>query len=157
MAFENDTLTYVRLDEVDPSDVQKLLNQKRIREHLVEHELFDANSVKTWIKEKLEVDATNGCRVRGVMSNSSFAGWCGIQLENGNYEIAMVLDSKHWGLGKRVFYDVMRWAKELGHEEVFIHLLHTRPEYKFLKNISKSVFQSELLGRKFTTYRLSLQ
>lgn len=147
-------LIYVSLDKVNPDDFITLLNKQRVREHLVEHNLFDSNTIKTWIKEKIAVDGTRGCKVRGIISDNTLAGWCGIQFENGKYEIAIVLDSKHWGIGKKVFNDTMCWAKELGHDEIFIHLLHTRPEYKFLRRIAKNVFISEQLGQKFTTYHL---
>jgi hypothetical protein len=102
------------------------------------------------------VDCTDGCRVRGIVSNNSIAGWCGIQFEDGKYEIAIVLDDKFWGIGKKVFNDTLSWAKELGHNEVFIHFLHTRPEYKFLRKISKNVFETEIFGNKFTTYQISV-
>lgn len=71
--------------------------------------------------------------------------------------MAIVLDDKFWGMGKTVFNDIMRWAKELGHDEVFIHLLHTRPEYRFLRKISKNVFETQLLGDKFTTYQIPVK
>lgn len=71
-------------------------------------------------------------------------------------QIAIVLDDKFWGLGKKVFNDTLRWAKELGHNEVFIHFLHTRPEYKFLRKISNNVFETEMFGNKFTTYQISI-
>lgn len=149
-------IKYVKLEELDPDDLRTLLNKHRIREHLIEHELFDANSIKSWIQEKQEVDCTEGCRVRGIISNTSIAGWCGVQFEDGKYEIAIVLDDTFWGIGKKVFNDTLSWAKELGHEEVFIHFLHTRPEYKFLRKISKNVFKTEMLGNKFTTYQISV-
>ncbi|PCI12145.1 MAG: GNAT family N-acetyltransferase [Thiotrichales bacterium] len=156
MICEDEKLVYVPFDEIAAADFMKLLNQQKIREHLVEHGLFDAGSIKNWVKGKIEVDRTDGCRVRGIISENTFAGWCGLQLEDGKYEIAIVLDPKHWGIGTAVFSDIMRWAKELGHDEVFIHLLHTRPEYQFLRKIAKRVFESEQLGQKFTTYHLSV-
>ena len=85
------------------------------------------------------------------------AGWCGIQLEDEKYEIAIVIDEKYWGMGKKVFYDIMRWAKDLGHDDIYIHFLHTRPEYKFLRSMSTKVYKSELLGSKFTTYKLAVK
>ena len=147
---------YVLLEELKPEDLVALLNKHRVREHLIDHEFFNSISIKSWIKEKIEADSTDGCRVRGIASGKSVAGWCGIQIENGRYEIAIVLDEKYWGIGKRIFRDVMNWAKELGHKEVFIHFLHTRPEYRFLRKISKKVFETEMLGSKFTTYQLSV-
>ena len=151
------TVEYVKLGEVDLNDLIHLLNNKKIREHLIEHELFNTNTVNAWIKAKMKVDSTNGCRVRAIIFNNQLVGWCGIQLEDEKYEIAIVIDDKFWGLGKNVFYDIMRWAKALGHDEIFIHLLHTRPEYKFLRRISTKVYESEHLGGKFTTYQLAVK
>jgi len=152
----NKTIEYLKFHEINPNDFIPLLNNKKIREHLIEHELFGTDSVDAWIKTKIKVDSTNGCRVRAIVCNKQLAGWCGIQLENEKYEIAIVITDKFWGLGKDVFYDIMRWAKNLGHKEILIHFLHTRPEYKFLRKISTKVYQSELLGNKFTTYQLAV-
>lgn len=66
------------------------------------------------------------------------------------------MDHKFWGLGRDVFSDIMRWAKEVGHDEIFIHFLHTRSEYRFLRKIAKNVYKSEILGDRFTTYHLSV-
>lgn len=149
-------INYVKLDEVDPDVLVAMLNKNRIREHLIRHEMFDSNNVLTWLKEKNKVDSTDGCKVRGILSNNVLAGWCGIQLEEGKYEIAIVLDEAHWGTGKRIFSDIMKWAKQLGHDDVYIHFLHTRPEYKFLRKISKNMFKTEMYGNKFTTYQVSV-
>lgn len=72
------------------------------------------------------------------------------------HEIAIVIDESHWGIGPRVFRDVMGWASELGHEVISIHLLHTRPEYRFLQKIAKRVYTTDLLGERFTTYELAV-
>jgi len=149
-------LKYVKFDEINMNDFKDLLNKQKIRQHLIEHELFDLETVSSWIEDKITVDNIRGCRVRGIYSNDVLAGWCGIQLEEEKYEIAIVLDDKFWGIGKRVFADMMQWAKGFGHTEVFIHFLHTRPEYKFLRKISKNVYETELLGNKFTTYQLAV-
>lgn len=153
-ATQMDEITYVKLEKLDPEDLVALLNKHKVREHLIEHDLFDSNSIKSWLKEKYKVDCTDGCRVRGIIINNSVAGWCGIQYEQGLYEIAIVLNDKYWGTGKKVFRDTLSWAKELGHDKVFIHFLHTRPEYKFLSKISGHVFETEMLGNKFTTYEI---
>ncbi|MCF7981581.1 MAG: GNAT family N-acetyltransferase [Pseudomonadales bacterium] len=105
---------------------------------------------------KIEVDSFPGCKVRAIVVDGQLAGWCGIQFEDEKYEIAIVLDDGYWGLGKTIFRDLMGWAKELGHQTIFIHFLYTRPEYKFLRKISKNVFKSEFLGSKFTTYELAV-
>jgi len=151
------TMEYVKLTEVNPNDLLLLLNKQKIREHLINHDLFDVESIGDWVKSKVTVDSTSGCRIRAIMVDQQLVGWCGIQLEDKNYEMAVVIDDKSWGLGKRVFYDILSWAKDLGHEEIFIHFLYTRPAYNFLRRIATRVYESELLGSKFTTYQLTVK
>ena len=151
------TIKYLPFNDVNPDDFLTFLNKQKTREHLIEHDLFDLNSVKTWMDSKKDVDNTPGCKVRAIICNNLSAGWCGIQLEEGKYEIAIVIDEQFWGLGKTVFQEMMSWAKEFGHDEVFIHFLHTRPEYKFLQKLAINVFETEMLGSKFMTYQLAVK
>lgn len=150
------SLTYEKLNKICPADLIPLLNNHKIREHLIEHELFDESSAKDWIKSKIKVNSSQGCKVRAILIDKQLAGWCGIQLEDKKYEIAIVIDETYWGLGRTIFMDIMSWAKQLGHRTIYIHLLHTRPEYKFLRKISINVYISDLLGSKFTTYELAV-
>jgi len=150
------TISYLKFNKINPSDFLSLLNSEKIRKHLIKHELFTIETLTVWMDSKTDVDAKHGCRVRGIIYEGELIGWCGIQLENEQYEMAMIIDERHWGLGKKVFQDMMCWAKELGHHEVYIHFLHTRPNYKFLKKLAKNVYESELLGSKFTTYQLTV-
>lgn len=108
------------------------------------HEVFDELKVKAWIASKIEVDAMPGCRARAIVVEQRLAGWCAIQFEDEKYEIAIVMGDEYWGLGKGVFRDMMAWAKALGYKSIFIHLLDTRPEYKFLRKMAKNVVESEL-------------
>jgi len=147
-------LEYVAFEEIAPIDFLPILNKSSTRTHLMAHEVFDLESVNTWMQGKMVVDATSGCKVRAIQVDHHLVGWCGIQLENDQYEIAIIIDDAYWGLGKTVFRDLMDWAKAFGHSTVFIHLLHTRPEYKFLRKLSKNVYQNELMGYQFTSYEL---
>jgi len=149
-------IDYVKFSEVSPESFLSMLNKLKVREHLIEHALFDIDSTTAWMDSKLEVDASEGCKVRAINLDNQLIGWCGIQFEEGKYEIAIVLDERAWGLGIKIFHEIMAWAKIIGHKEVFIHFLHTRPKYKFLQKLAKSVYESELLGHKFNTYQLAV-
>lgn len=151
------TLEYVKLSEIKPDDFLWLLNKQKVREHLIKHELFNLDTVASWMKDKIKADSIRGCKIRAIIVDNHLAGWCGIQLENEKYEVAIVIDDKHRGLGKAVFKEIMNWAKAMGHNELFIHLHHSRPAYKFLQKIATNVYQSELLGSKFTTYQLAVK
>lgn len=151
------TLEYVKLKEIKPDDFLRLLNKQKVREHLIKHDLFNLDTVESWMKDKIKIDSIRGCKIRAIIYDDHLAGWCGIQLENEKYEIAIVIDDKHWGIGKAVFREIMNWAKAMGHNELLIHLHHSRPEYKSLQKIATNVYQSELLGSKFTTYQLAVK
>jgi len=96
-------LEYLKFDEVNINDFKDLLNKQKIREHLIEHELFDDTLVASWVEEKIKTDSIKGCKIRGIYSKKTLAGWCGIQVVEGKYEIAIVLDERFWGVGKSVF------------------------------------------------------
>jgi len=151
------TIEYVKFDDVKPEKFIPLLNKLKIREHLIQHELFNINSATIWMQSKILVDSSLGCKVRAININHQLIGWCGIQFEDGKYEIAIVIDDNSWGVGIKIFHEVMSWAKVLGHKEVYIHFLHTRPKYKFLQKMAKQVYESELFGSKFNSYQLTVR
>ncbi|MFZ5620772.1 MAG: GNAT family N-acetyltransferase [Pseudomonadota bacterium] len=148
---------YVKLNDVDPAKFLALLNKQKIRQHLVDHPLFDVGTVNAWLETKIEMDASPGCKVRAVVVDKQLAGWCGIQRENEKYELAVILDDGYWGLGRTLLRELMVWAKDLGHKTIFIHFLHTRPEYRHLRKIARNVYKSKLLGSEFTTYELAVE
>ncbi|MEZ5529473.1 MAG: N-acetyltransferase [Porticoccaceae bacterium] len=150
-------IEYVKLDCIEPTAFLAMLNKQKIREHLIEHDFFDLATVTVWLDTKIAIDNSPGCRVRAVLVNNQLAGWCGIQPDGNRHELAVVLDDAHWGLGRKLFREMMHWAKELGHGSVFIHLLHTRPEYRFLQKIAKNSYKNKLLGNQFTTYELAVE
>ena len=150
-------IEYRAINQVDPEQLLSLLNKERVRSHLMRHPRFDRESLQKWLNDKLEMDSTPGCRVQAIVVEGQCVGWCGIQRGTSEYEIAVVLDDSHWGLGRRIFRHLMAWAQEFGHQTVSIHFLHTRPEYGFLRKMAKRVYKSEIQGNKFTTYTLAVQ
>ncbi|WP_438464180.1 N-acetyltransferase [Marinomonas sp. PE14-40] len=150
-------IEYIKFDDIDQEAFLPLVNSQRVREHLMEHALFTLETLTQWMATKRALDNEVGCKARGILCDGELAGWCAIQYEESQYEIAIIIDDRHWGLGKNVFKDMMGWAREFKHEYVYIHFLHTRPEYRFLKKIAKSVQETELYGNKFISYQLAVE
>jgi len=149
-----DNIEYVSIKDVASEDVVALMNHPKVKAHLIDYDDYNNVSAQAWIQEKIKVDAQPGCRVRGILRDGRLLGWCGIQLEEQRHELAIVIGEEAWGIGKIIFKDMIGWGKEMNLEYVYVHLLETRPEYKFLKKIATSVTRSRLYGRKFTTYQL---
>lgn len=149
-------IDYAHLSDVNPIDFLPILNKPATRTHLIEHRLFTEATVTEWVESKIQLDQLPGCRIRAIRITGVLVGWCGIQNENSQYEMAIVLDDSHWGIGKRVFADMMHWAEELKHKRLVIHLLDTRRKYRSLRKMAKRVYATEMLGARFTTYELSI-
>lgn len=149
-------IKYVKFNDIDSEELIPVLNEESIRSHLTSHALFDTKSVNDWAKEKIECDSMPGCRIRAVYLDTNLVGWCGIQKDNAGYEIAIVISKPAWGIGASIFEKLISWSKELGHQEVVIHLLESRPIYKFLKRKSTKTHSTKMYGRNFTTYHISV-
>ncbi|KZN70382.1 N-acetyltransferase [Pseudoalteromonas luteoviolacea] len=149
-------IEFLRFNQVNPSELMGIVNQDSLRKHLIDHPHFDETSLQTWMDEKITTDAMHGCRIRAVYIGGVLAGWCGIQPDGNGYELAIVISQKFWGVGISIFKSLMCWAKELGHKEIRFHLLDSRPEYKALNKMSTKVHKTELSGRCFTTYYVTV-
>lgn len=147
-------IEYTSLQDLDQSELLSVLNTEKIRKHLVAHNQFSEESLAIWVADKMTVNSTKGCKVRGIRLNGRVAGWCGIQFENESYELAIVLNEEFWGIGTSVFKDMMVWASEFRHSHVVLHLLSTRSEYKFLRKMASRVFKSTMFGQNYTSYEL---
>lgn len=148
------TIKYVKFDDVDSEELIPILNEESIRSHLISHALFDSQSVREWVSEKINCNSIPGCRIRAVYLDSELVGWCGIQKDDAGYEIAIVISRSSWGIGTSIFEKLIDWSKELGHQEVIIHLLESRPAYKFLKRKSIKTHSTKMYGRNFLTYHI---
>lgn len=147
---------FVCFDDVNHEELQQVVNENPLRKHLVDHEYFDEASLQLWMDDKIETDAQPGCRVRVVLIDGKLAGWCGIQPDERGFEVAIVLSKEFWGHGISIFKTIMSWAKEMNHREIVFHLLETRPEYRFLNKLSSKVEKTQMMGRGFTTYWLTV-
>ena len=149
-------ILYLPFDEVDFRSLIPVLNEHAVRNHLVAHPPFDEANIVQWIESKLVCDRQPGCRVRVIMVEGAPVGWCGIQADGDDFELAIVISQQSWGLGPSVFRVLCSWAREFGHADVVIHLLETRPEYRFLTRMASQITHSRLMGRGFTTYRIPI-
>ena len=150
-------IEFSNFNQVNPEDFLPVVNEQMLRKHLIDHPLFDSASIREWIRGKSESESIPGCRVRVVFIDGTLAGWCGIQPDDNGFEIAIVISRNFWGFGISIFKELMCWAKELGHKDLVFHLLETRSEYKFLKKKATKVQKTELWGRSFTTYFISVE
>jgi hypothetical protein len=151
-----DNIAFKQLNHVNRTDFLAVVNEAALRTHLIVHPTFDESKLESWIAEKQYIDDQSGCRVQAVYVDGVLAGWCGLQPDPYGIEVALVLSQSFWGYGIPVFKQLLRWASQLGHQEVVFHLLDSRPKYRALNTLAHKVIQTEQLGRHFTTYFISV-
>lgn len=83
-------------------------------------------------------------------------GWGGLQPENGEADLRLVLHPNHWGKGKAIFDKILEKAfGEMGFETVTILLPPTRKRIKGLYRLGfKKDGELEISGEQFIRYRL---
>ena len=150
-------LTYHTVDKSPAEEWLELLNSDFVRKHLIQHPRFTTETFGVWLKSKINMDREPGCRLRAIRSDGKLVGWCGIQIESGDYEIALVLSPKYWGHGREAMNQIIMWARELGHKQLFAHLPQTRPQTKALERLfGKPIRVSHIQECVFNTYRIEI-
>lgn len=149
-------MKYQNLTQIDHKLLINLLNKNDVRTFLVDHHMFNEENIFDWINEKTKLDSMQKCYIRAIEIEGNLAGWCGIQPDTPVYEIAVILDKKYWGNGKKIFVHLLNKAKELGHKEVVLNLLGTRPIYKSLEKLSHKIKNRFVYADNFTSYYIKL-
>lgn len=149
-------MKFVDLKSINLDRLVAFLNENDIRAHLIKHALYDTQTAQEWVNSKLALDALEGCYVRAIEVDGSLAGWCGIQPDDSVYEIAIVLQKSCWGMGIPVFRQLLEIAKKMGHKEVVLNLLDSRPQYESLRRLASKVETRHIHGGCFTTYHILL-
>ena len=150
-------LTYHTFDTSPAEEWIELLNSDLVRKHLIQHPQFTTETLIIWLQSKIKEDQDPGCRIRAIHSDGKLVGWCGIQIESSNYELALILSPKYWGHGREAINQVIKWAQELGHKQLLAHLPQTRPQTKALERLfGQPIGVSNIQGHVFNTYRIEI-
>jgi len=123
---------------------------------LAKDSLFDEKQCLDWVKEKEKQWQDHGYGPWAFLVDNKFAGWGGLQYENGDADLALVLHPQYWGFGKKIFNQIIRRAfNEMGMESITILLPPTRNKLKRIYLLGFE-FESEIMlsGELFIKYRL---
>lgn len=97
-------LQFKRLSEVHKSDIIELMNNQKVNRQmpLMIHEFSDADCEK-FIESKEEHWVKYGFGLWAFVIDEHFFGWGGLQMENDEPDLALVLHPDYWGMGKQIF------------------------------------------------------
>ena len=108
------------LHEVEPSKIIDLMNNKMVAKYLpLLKGGFSEQDCQAFIAAKKKLWDEHGYGPWAFLVNGEFAGWGGLQPEQGEADFALILHPTYWGLGRKIFTLVKDKAfNELGLDSI---------------------------------------
>lgn len=151
------TLEFKRLTEVDLMDIMSLNNNPDVLRHMpLGSANFDLAKAKEWVQQKDAQWQQYGYGPWAFLIDQKFAGWGGLQYEEGDADLAMVLHPDFWGSGKAIYLEIVKRAfTSLGLASITVLLPVSRTR---IKGIFRLGFQPDgeicIDGARFQRFRL---
>lgn len=149
-------ITFGFLREVPISDLIDLHTDPRVLRHLpLAREQFDKAACRKWLAGKEGMWAAHGYGPWAIFVDGAFAGWGGLQPENGDADLALVLAAAYWGNGAVLCRKMLRVAfDEMGLESVTALLPLGRVRAKGMQRLGfQHDGQINMAGVEFYRYR----
>ena len=150
-------IEFKRLSDVNKADLIDLMNDPLVRRQMpLTNDNFSEADCDGFVAAKERLWVEHGYGPWAFVVDGRFVGWGGLQPEHGDVDLAMVLHPRAWGMGKRIYEEIIRRAfGEMGFESVTILFPPSRIR---IKGILRLGFQPdgevEIGGERFIRYRL---
>lgn len=158
-SLKTDTqIEFKRLAEVDPADIIKLMNHPLVRRQMpLTKDNFGADDATAFVAAKEALWVEHGYGPWAFYIDDKFAGWGGLQPEEGEADLAMVLHPDDWGMGKLLYDKIIECAfGEMGFTSITILFPPTRTRIKGILRLGfKPDGELTIGGERFIRYRLS--
>lgn len=151
------TLTFKRLPEVDKADLVELMNHPLVRRQIpLTSDNFTENDAQNFVEGKERLWAEHGYGPWAFFVDNSFAGWLGLQPEEGDADLGLVLHPDYWGTGKAIYDEIIRRAfGEMGFSSVIVLLPPSRTRVRGMARLGfERDGELEIGGERFIRYRL---
>lgn len=152
-----ESIEFRRLTEVSRTDIIELMNNPLVRRQLpLAPEHFTANDCEAFVAAKESLWAEHGYGPWAFVVDGRFAGWGGLQPEAGEADLALVLHPDYWGLGRRLYADIIdRAFGGMGLESITVLLPPSRTRVKGLLRLGFLADGAlDIGGQPFVRYRL---
>lgn len=151
-------IDFVPLSDIPASDLVALMNTPEVGKLLpLLRGDFTLEQAEAFKAAKQALWDTHGFGPWAFMVGGRFAGWGGVQPEDGEADFALILHPDFWGLGRRIFERVRREAfTTLGRDSLTILLPPARTNARAVLRMGFEAEGSLILdGAEFRKYRLS--
>ncbi|WP_020591585.1 GNAT family N-acetyltransferase [Kiloniella laminariae] len=152
-----DMIKFVRLSEIKEEQIIALMNNELVgRQMPLLAGGFSGESCRAFLKAKEQLWHAHGYGPWAFLIGGEFAGWGGLQPEQGDADFALVLHPRFWGWGRQIFNKVRDQAfNEMGLESITILLPPGRPNSKAVTRLGfVEDGQQSVDGELFMRFRL---
>ena len=146
-----------RLTEVSHPDLIALMTHSLVRRQMpLTSDIFGDAECDALVTAKERLWVEHGYSPWAFIVDGKFAGWGGLQPENGDADLAMVLHPDYWGAGKILYDEIIKKGfGEMGFKSITILFPPSRTRIKAILRLG---FQPDgeavIEGEKFIRYRL---
>lgn len=146
------------LSEVNKRDIIELMNHPKVIKHMpLAQGEFDDKAYYNFITAKQKLWDEFGCGPWAFFLDKKFVGWGGLQHENGDADIAIVLHPKYWGLGKDIYDIIKNYAIDHRFSSMTALLPISRTKLKIMDRLGfKPDGESIISDQKFNRFRIYL-
>lgn len=147
-----------KLIDIEKSNIVELMNHPNVRRHLpLAKEAFCDAAYQAFILAKEELWNQYGYGPWAFVKDGKFIGWGGLQHENGDADIALILHPDHWGCGKAIFDLIAEHAfKKMGLSSITALLPPSRTRLKVMHRLGfKPDGELIIEGQRFLRFRLN--
>ncbi|WP_350286104.1 GNAT family protein [uncultured Croceitalea sp.] len=151
-------IEFKKLGEIEKSNIVDLMNNSLVRKQMpLLRGVFNEIDCDRFITSKEQMWEEHGYGPWAFVINNEFAGWGGIQPDNGEADLALVLHPDYWGMGKTIYKEIISRAfNELGLSSVQVLFPPSRTRIKGLLRLGfKKEVELKIANERFIRYRLN--
>jgi len=132
-----DEIKLVHLFEIKEEQIIDLMNNRIVSKQLpLLSEGFSSEDCRTFLKKKKQLWDEHGFGPWAFLIKEEFAGWGGLQPENGDADFALILHPKFWGWGRKIFNKVKdRAFNQMNLNSITILLPPSRPNSRAITRL----------------------
>jgi [ribosomal protein S5]-alanine N-acetyltransferase len=150
-------ISFKRLTEIKSSEIMELMNNQSVRREMpLLAGNFTQSDCDKFLAAKESMWLEHGYGPWAFIVNGQFAGWGGLQPEDGEADLALVLHPKYWGIGKVLYRKFIKTAfDEMGLKSVTVLFPPSRTRIKgFLRLGFKRDCELMVRNKSFIKYKL---
>lgn len=150
-------LEFKSLHEIDPAAYVALhTNPLVVKQLPLSQSDFDEAACREWITGKQRMWTEHGYGPWAFEVDGRFAGWGGLQPQDGETDLGLVLHPDFWGCGQAIYDEIIRRAfEEMGLPSVTILFPPSRIRIRGILHLGFAPDgEMEIEGQRFLRYRL---